>query len=123
MALHIHRSNRMERLADALAERLHGGLPAAPLDRVFATVPVVVGSRGMASWLGHQLASRRRVLARVDFPFPRQAFDGALAAALGDRPATGWWRGPAADAAWQPDALAWRCLLALRGAAHQSRGP
>jgi len=123
MALHIHRSNRMERLADALAERLHGGLPAAPLDRVFATVPVVVGSRGMASWLGHQLASRRRVLARVDFPFPRQAFDGALAAALGDRPATGWWRGPAADAAWQPDALAWRCLLALRARAHVGTHP
>ncbi len=123
MALHVHRSNRMETLADALAARLDGGLPKGGLARAFAVVPVVVGSRGMASWLGHQMASRRGVLARVDFPFPRQALDGGLAAALGQTSGPRWWQRSGTQDPWQPDALAWRCLRSLRARQDGSMHP
>ena len=73
MPLHLHRSNAVESLVAELARLLHAHWPVDP----FEPVGVVVGSRGMERWLRHQLATHHGIAARLDFPFPRQAFDGA----------------------------------------------
>ncbi len=76
--LHIHRSNRIERLAACLSRRID----AAPLRNPMATEIVTVHSQGIARWLGQQLAQRvgsgdreaAGIYANIDCPFP-----GALA--------------------------------------------
>ena len=78
----IHRSNRTEALVDALAE-----LVATPPDDPFAPETIVVQGRGMARWLGLELARRLGVWANPAFPFPRGLIDRAAAAWLGDAPA------------------------------------
>lgn len=80
----------MEELVGAFAAELARGWPADP----FAAVPVVVGSRGMERWLRHELATRHGAVARVDFLFPRNAFEGAAA-----------WLSP--GAARDPEAAFW----------------
>jgi exodeoxyribonuclease V gamma subunit len=61
----VHQSNRVERLADALAEIL-ASPPSAPL------APEVVGvqSVGMARWLALRLARQLGIAANLEFPFP-----------------------------------------------------
>ena len=71
--IHLHRSNRVEALVDALGSALAASWPADPFERV----PIVVGSRGMERWLRYELATALGVASRLDFPFPRPAFDGA----------------------------------------------
>jgi exodeoxyribonuclease V gamma subunit len=61
----LHHSNRLERLADALAETLREPL-ASPLDREV----IAVQSTGMARWLSMALAGRLGISASVRFPFP-----------------------------------------------------
>ena len=61
----LHHSNRLERLADALAETLQTPL-ASPLEREV----IAVQSTGMARWLSLALAGRLGVSANVRFPFP-----------------------------------------------------
>jgi exodeoxyribonuclease V gamma subunit len=114
MALTVHRSQRVERLADFLAERLQATWPDDP----FARVPIVVGSRGMEQWLRGELATRHGIAARLDFPFPRQALDGAvraLALEKGERLPC-FWEAQEADA-WQTGALVWGVLGAVRARA------
>ncbi|MEO8602294.1 MAG: exodeoxyribonuclease V subunit gamma [bacterium] len=77
----IHRSNRTEALVDALAE-----VVATPPDDPFAAETIVVQGRGMARWLGLELARRLGVWANPAFPFPRGLVDDAAAAWLGDAP-------------------------------------
>ena len=93
MTLHLYRSNRTELLVDALHGVLEKKWPADP----FLPVPVVVGSRGMERWLRHELATRAGIAARIVFPFPRQAIDGAAQWLLeGAQPAQhAFWEGPA----------------------------
>ena len=75
----VYRSNRLEVLADALADVL-----ATPLPDPMARETVVVLSQGMERWLKMQLAQRLGVAANIDMPFPakvvRLAFEGALEA-------------------------------------------
>ncbi|HEX2670670.1 MAG TPA: exodeoxyribonuclease V subunit gamma, partial [Polyangiaceae bacterium] len=63
--LTVHQSNRLEALADGLADVL-----AQPLASVFASEIVVVQSRGVARWLSLRLADRAGICANVRFPFP-----------------------------------------------------
>ena len=64
--LHVHFGNRIERLADALAEVL----ASAPEDGVLAPETVVVGHAGMDEWLKRALAARRGIAANLDFEQP-----------------------------------------------------
>lgn len=63
----VHRSNRVERLLDALAEVI-----AEPPKDPFEPETIVVQSRAMATWLSMGLADRFGVWAGADFPFPRR---------------------------------------------------
>lgn len=63
--LYLYASNRLERLADALAETLGAPLPD-PLVREI----IVVQSRGMARWLALRLAERIGIWAQADFVYP-----------------------------------------------------
>jgi exodeoxyribonuclease V gamma subunit len=91
MTLHLHRSNRTERLVDALVEVL-----AAPTDDPFAGDAVVVHSKGLERWLQHQLAERLGICAHVAFPFPQE-----LVAQVTPTPP------------WTREALEWALLAAL----------
>jgi exodeoxyribonuclease V gamma subunit len=99
--LHVHRGNRMERLAGVLVERLAGAPPPDPM----TPVRIVVGSRGMARWLRNLIADRLGVCANVAFPFPAPFISEVLSDVLGD--AT-----PQVDP-WSPEALAWSVLDVL----------
>ncbi|MEI6358360.1 MAG: exodeoxyribonuclease V subunit gamma, partial [Verrucomicrobiota bacterium] len=70
MPFHLHTGNRLDRLADQLAEVVR-----APLASVFTPEMVVVQSLGMARWLKLELARRLGVCARMEFPFPRAFTD------------------------------------------------
>lgn len=104
MALHLHRAERTDVLADAL-----GALLANPQTDPFAQELVLVPARGVERWLSQRLShvlGRSRggdgVCAGVAFRSP-----GSLIAEI-----TG-----AADAdPWSPDALAWPLLEAIDGA-------
>lgn len=85
--LHLHRSERADRLAGALAETL-----LVPLEDPFAAEVVAVPTRGIERWLTQRLSTRLGttsesradgVCANVEFPFPGRLMFGALAAASG----------------------------------------
>jgi exodeoxyribonuclease V gamma subunit len=84
--LHLHRAER----ADALAAALAGVLAAPPHD-AFATDRVAVPTRGLERWLSQRLSAhlgasadrRDGVCAGVDFPPPGALVGSALAAATG----------------------------------------
>ncbi len=97
--MHVHRSNRMEQLVEALAEvvRVPAGGPLEP-------EPIVVQGRGMERWLSMQLAERLGVWANPRFPFPRALIDEAFEAVLGAEP-EGTRRWSPEDAAWSIAAL------------------
>lgn len=63
--IHLHHSNRLERLGDALAELL-----AMPLSNPLAAETVLVQSNGMARWLALRLAAHNQICANVRFPYP-----------------------------------------------------
>ncbi len=111
MPLHLHRSNTVESLVAELARLLHAHWPVDP----FEPVGVVVGSRGMERWLRHQLATHHGIAARLDFPFPRQAFDGATAELFGATQRADFWNlRSATQAHWQVDTLAFALVPLLR---------
>jgi len=97
--LRVVRSNRMERLVEALAATV-----AEPLPDPLAPEVVVVQNRGMARWLSQRLADRFGVWMNARFPFPNAAVDEWFEAVLG----------PADPARpWDPDVLVWRILEVL----------
>jgi len=73
----VFTSNRLEILADQLAQVLRQPLPSA-----FAPDLIVVQSKGMERWIGLQLAERHGVCANCRFPFPntfvQEIFQGVL---------------------------------------------
>ena len=77
LALHVHRSNRMERLVDVLEQICSG--PGAP----FEPETIVVASKGMERWLAMQLAQRFGIWTNARYPFPRAFIDEAFDAVLG----------------------------------------
>lgn len=96
----VHRSNRTEALVEALAE-----LVAVPPADPFAAEVIVVQGRGMARWLGLELAARLDVWANPAFPFPRAFIEQVSAAVLGAP--------PAAAAAFAPEGLRWAIAAEL----------
>src|SRR5438067_9597714 len=71
--LTLHTSNRLERLADQLAE-----LTADPLRSPLLPEIVVVQSNGMRRWLEQQIAERHGICSNVQFPFPQAFFQDLL---------------------------------------------
>jgi exodeoxyribonuclease V gamma subunit len=63
--IHLVYSNRMEALAEKLAERF-----SIPLPSPFTPETVLVQSRGMQRWLSMELSRRLGICANVRFPFP-----------------------------------------------------
>lgn len=113
MTLHAYRSQRVEELVEALARALSASWPDDP----FEPLPIVVGSRGMERWLRHELATSLDGLARVDFLFPRTAFDGAarwLAERPGAEDRTAFWQSAGTDDGWSGPRLAMRVVARLR---------
>ncbi len=99
MALHVHRSNRLEALAAAL-----DAVTRAPLRSVLTPEVVVVQSLGMRRWLSLELAQRHGVAMNVQFPFPAKfAQDVFRAAFPGSEP----------EAGFQRELLPWRVLALL----------
>ena len=95
----VHRSNRVERLADALAESLReGGDP-------FAHEAVVVQSRGMAQWLSVALARRLGVVAHIRWWRPRAFVEHMMDVSLG--------RTDADPPAWSRERTAWTLMRLL----------
>ncbi len=96
--LHLHLGNRLERLADELAEVLRE--PGPP-----GLVPdtVVVQSGGMSRWLAQELATRLGLCANVRFPFPQTFVSSVFAQALTQNPTPHFDKSP----------LAWRIMRLL----------
>ncbi|HEY2191776.1 MAG TPA: exodeoxyribonuclease V subunit gamma [Actinomycetospora sp.] len=98
MTLHVHRAERADRLAEALADVL-----AVPPGDPFALDVVAVPTRGVERWLAQRLAHRLGaglgedgVCARVEFPPPAELVARA--------------RGHAQDDPWRPERLVWPLL-------------
>ena len=94
--LYLHTSNRLEILADSLAELISQPL-ASPFDREI----IVVQSRGMERWLRMQLALRHGISANLDFPFPNTFLRTAYCQMVRDLPF---------DEAYDVDAMVWRVM-------------
>jgi exodeoxyribonuclease V gamma subunit len=75
-------SNRMEVLAESLAERI-----SVPLSSPFEPETVIVQSRGMQRWLNLELARQTGVCANMVFPFPVPFLHDLFRRNLGDLPA------------------------------------
>lgn len=80
--MRLHRSNRVERLLDALTHVVEPPLPD-PLQPEC----IVVSSRGMNTWLSMQLSERLGVWAGGQFPFPRRFVDDLFAKVAPQGPA------------------------------------
>lgn len=76
-SFHVHRSNRVERLVDALAQQLE-----EPLGGAFGHEAVVVPGRGMGVWLSMELSKRLGVWANK-LLYPRALVDKVAHAVLG----------------------------------------
>ncbi|MBV8789576.1 MAG: exodeoxyribonuclease V subunit gamma, partial [Mycobacterium sp.] len=101
MALHLHRAERTDLLADGL-----GALLANPLTDPFAEDLVLVPARGVERWLSQRLS---HVLGRG---VGSAAGDGVCAAVTFRSPASliAELTGTADDDPWSPDAMAWPLL-------------
>jgi len=96
MSLTVFTSNRMELLADALAERVRSPL-ASPLTPEI----VVVQSAGMQRWLSMELAARFGVWANCRYPFPNAMLRELFRTALPELPE---------QCPFAPETLAWRVM-------------
>ena len=63
--LHLYTSNRLEILAEKLAEVLRG-----PLSSPLQSEIIVVQSKGMERWVSMELARHHGICANIQFPFP-----------------------------------------------------
>ena len=79
----LHTSNRLERLADHLAD-----LIGDPLHSPLQPEIIVVQSNGMRRWLEQQIAERHAICSNVQFPFPQKFFLDLLQAAFPEAEAT-----------------------------------
>jgi exodeoxyribonuclease V gamma subunit len=95
VALHVHRAERADALADAL-----GGLLTQPLDDPFAAEIVAVPAKGVERWLAQRLSHRLGaaagrgdgVCAGIAFPSPAAVVAGAVGGATGIDPEVDPWR-------------------------------
>jgi exodeoxyribonuclease V gamma subunit len=104
--LHLHLSNRLELLADALALVLRH-----PLRRAFDPEAIVVQTAGMGGWLTQQLADRQRICANFSFLFPQRFVAELIQKALPERAAADF---------YTRENLTWRTMKLLRELVRQS---
>ena len=95
MPFNIFSSNRLEVLADVMAELVKAS-PLPPL----TPETVVLQSRGMARWLALEMAARLSVWANVECPFPNKLVDDLFQAVLPEN------RAPLFDR----ESMAWRIM-------------
>src|SRR6266446_1695340 len=98
--LTVHASNRLEMLADQLAERLRQPCGSPLLPEI-----IIVQSNGMARWLSLHLAQRLGICAQIRFPFPA-AFVWELCHRL--------LRSVPETSPFAPDVLTWRIMALLK---------
>ena len=79
LKLRLYTSNRMENLAESLAEGVR-----RPLRSPFEPETILVQSQGMARWLKLQLARHHGICSNCRFPFPRAFSYEAFQAVLGE---------------------------------------
>lgn len=77
--MQVHRSHRMERLVDVLAEVVR-----SPVGDTLEPETILIQSQGMERWLSNELALRLGVFANARFPFPRAFIDEVFAAVVPD---------------------------------------
>jgi exodeoxyribonuclease V gamma subunit len=77
---HVHRSNRLERLADALVAEV----AANPLGSPMAPEWIAVQSLGARAFLEGEIAAQTGVFANVEMPLPSDLFHRAIRWALGE---------------------------------------
>ncbi len=92
-------SNRLENLADRLAE-----IVRRPLSTAIEPETVIVQSRGMARWVSLALARRNGICANVWYPFPNAFIDSLFRRTLPDVPV---------DSPFDRDLLTFRVLKSL----------
>ena len=97
--LRVFTSNRLEILADTLADVVGNPLPS-PLDPEV----IVVQSRGMERWVSMQLAERHGICANCRFPFPNVFIQDVFKTMLRD---------VAERSIFDPDVMTWRIMKAL----------
>ena len=97
--LSLHTSNRLEALAQSLAQSIQ-----EPLRSALAPELVVVQSQGMARWLKLQLAQHHGICSNCDCPFPRAISYAAFRAVLPELPA---------EMLYDPEVLVWRVMKQL----------
>lgn len=105
--LHLYMSNRLERLADELAEVLSEPL-GSPLD----AEAIVVQSRGMERWLRMEMALRHGICANVEFPFPNAMVRMIYSSVIPDMPL---------DTRYHKGTLVWRIMDVLPGLLHMNQ--
>ena len=96
VGLRIFTSNRLEVLAEKLAEILR-----APLALPLTAEVVVVQSRGMERWISLELARHHGICANVRFPFPKAFAYDLFREAMPDLPF---------PSPYEPEAMAWRIM-------------
>ena len=109
--LTVHRAERADALAAALADLL-----TEPLPDPFGSEMVAVPAKGVERWLAQRLSHRLGagpdggdgVCAGVEFPSPAALLDAVVATAVGTEPD---------DDPWQPARLAWPLLEVIDAAA------
>ncbi|MBW1672761.1 MAG: exodeoxyribonuclease V subunit gamma [Deltaproteobacteria bacterium] len=99
MTLQLFTSNRLETLADTLAEMLR-----EPLASVLDEEIIVVQSKGMERWVSMQLARRHGICANFRFPFPNAFIHEIFQKVIPDLPER-----PAFD----PKTMTWRIMKLL----------
>lgn len=108
--MHLYRSNRAERLADALAAVLR-----EPLDNPFSAETLVVQGRGMEVWLNLELSKRLGIFANGEFSFPRNFLNKVVDQVLERAPGAG-------DTFASREQLVWSLLAALSPPSRGARG-
>ena len=99
--LNLVHGNRVELLADALADCLEQSAAGS----VLAPDRIVIQSKGMARWLTFRLAQRQGVAANLMFPFPAAHIWDTFRALLGEDVPD--------ESSYRPEVLNWRILEIL----------
>lgn len=94
--LTLHTSNRLERLADGLAQVI-----APRLRSPLASEIVVVQSNGMRLWLEQQIAERHGICSNIQFPFPQNFFQDLFESVFPQ---------PEATKLFNRDVMTWRIM-------------
>ena len=97
--LTLYTGNRLENLADRLAEVLKTPLPSPLTPEI-----ILVQSQGMEKWISLELARRLKICANIHFPFPNHFVTGVFRQVLPDLEET-----PLFD----PEIMAWRIMKIL----------